>query len=197
MKITKIEKKNQKYRIYINEEYMFSLYFSELKKFNIETDNSISIECINEINNNIIKRGCNYMYNLLSRKDYTYNEYTNKLIKAGYKENQINIILSTFLDKGYIDDKGYVDRYLEQMKDKKSLMQIIYTLKNKGIEMDIIKDTISELDYDELEAAKRQLTKRLKNKDSLTYEDKVKNHNYLLRKGYKLETIRRLNQLNI
>lgn len=194
MVITQIKKINQKYRIYIDEEYMFPLYFTELKKYNIQIGNCIDLDTINNINKSIIKRGTNYIYNLLSKKDYTYKEFQNKLIQAGYKENQISTILFNFLDNGYINDKKYAKRYLDQMKKQKSIAEMVFILKNKGIDKSIIKDSIEELEIDEYKAAEKILKKRLKTNPIITYKDKIKNYNYLLNKGYKADTIRKLFQ---
>lgn len=194
MIVTKINKKQKKYQIYIDNEYSFDLYLKEIKKYKILINQPISESVLLDIEKNVIcKRGKNYVYHLISRKDYTYNELYKKLIKADYKEQYTQVILADIKSQGFIDDLNYTERYIEQMYIKKSKKEIIHNLQNKGIGLYII-NKLYDGYFNEYDAANQLIHKKIKGRqlEELSYQEKSKLYNFLYRKGYKYETINKV-----
>jgi regulatory protein len=191
LKITRLDKDNKKFRVYIDEEYAFCLFYKELKRFNIEIEGEITEDCLERIHQEvIIKRGIQYIYHLLAKKAYTYYELEQKMQKAGYINVIIETVLDKFLVKGFIDDLSYAKRYIESHHRNKSNTQMIYNLKNKGIKMNTIQIALEELGLDEVEAAKKVILRRLKGNEELTSLEQNKLFKYMLNKGYKMDTIK-------
>lgn len=190
MRITAIVKEKYKYRVYLDESYAFSLYSKELVKYNIIEDNDISEKSIQDIMEVVIKRGVTYVYHLLSKKDYTRHEIYQKLLKVGVKEDNIESILNRFIQQGFVDDERYIKRYFENNHKQKSNKQMLYTLRNKGINIELINQVLSLEEVNEYETAKRIATKRLKGIVQPSYVEKIKLYRHLVNKGFKTDTIR-------
>lgn len=194
MLITAIEREKSKYRVYIDNEYAFSLYIKELERFHIDVNQSIDEETFKKVMDIVKKRGMNYTYHLLSKKDYSERELYTRLLNAGLIEKDIQTILDQLAHKGFINDLNYAKRYFETHYLYKSYKQIVYNLKNKGIDIEIINKALSDNDnkMDEYMAARKITEKRLKGKYLISYEDRCKLYNYLANKGFRHDTIRRV-----
>jgi regulatory protein len=190
--ITKINtlKNSKKIEIYIDEEYMFFLYYSYIKKLKLEEGQEIEEYDINDIINNIIiKRGIKRVYHLLSKKDYTTYELTRKLTNSGYKETYTDDIIKYFVDNKWVDDKKYATNYIELMKTRKSKKEIKYKLFEKGVSKDIIAISLDEQFLDEENVALDLLVKKYRNIKNIDYSIRRKMYNYLLRKGFESSNI--------
>lgn len=80
-------------------------------------------------------------------------EVKQKLIKIGYSQDVIDMVISYLLDIGYIDDYDYVESYIRQNERflKYSIFEIEQKLLQKGIKKDIIEEKIyilKDTDYD-------------------------------------------------
>lgn len=193
MVITKIEKDNKKYKIYGDEQYLFCLYYTEIKRYGLMVEDEISAELIERIGNEVIlKRGLSYVYHLLSKKDYTSQEVFKKLVQAGYAECYARQTLSKVKEQGFINDTDYAKRYIDQMHTRKSKRQIVYTLQGKGVSQEIINVLYEESDVDEYDAAKKLVQKKLRNNANLTYEEKAKLYTYMANKGFSSSTIHKV-----
>ncbi|PKM50091.1 MAG: hypothetical protein CVV02_13290 [Firmicutes bacterium HGW-Firmicutes-7] len=191
MRITQIDKDNKKYKVYIDDEYAFCLFYKELTRYDLKLEGEITMDCLETIQREVIvKRGTQYIYHLLAKRAYTYYELQKKMLKAGYIDVLIELVLDKFLKNGFIDDASYASRTIENMHKDKSNAQIVYYLKNKGIESTIIQAALEELGLDELVAAKKVILKRLRGKEELTFLEKGKLFKYMLNKGYKADTIK-------
>ena len=121
-------------------------------------------------------------------KKRTENEIRTKF-KAIIDENTLDDIIEYFKDAGYIDDKMYVERSINEIKALKnlSIKEIKYKLYQKGINMSLLDDYIQE-NYEELQEYEKKSAQNIKMKKQNTMtEDEVKI--YLLKKGYKGENI--------
>lgn len=78
----------------------------------------------------------------------TEHEVRQKLIRLGYNQDVIDMVISYLLDIGYIDDCDYVESYIRQSERllNYSIFEIKQKLLQKGIKKDIIEDKISILE---------------------------------------------------
>lgn len=122
------------YDIYINEEYMFFVTYKELKYLKFKINDDISEEFLQKIYREyIISRAKNRALRLLTRKDMTRKEIIKKLKQTGYNDYITNNIIVFLEEYNFINDKEYVEKYINYNKERKSIKQISVELVKKGI----------------------------------------------------------------
>ena len=111
---------------------------------------------------------------------------------ADVDENILEEIIDDFKVNGYIDDKRYIEKVVKEYEalNKLSIIQMRYKIHEKGLEMSIIDDYISNhmeelLEY-ELKSAKALYEKK---KDKLDDNQIIQ---FLKTKGYKEQTLEQL-----
>ena len=112
-------------------------------------------------------------------------------------EEIINKILEKLKEYQFIDDKVFAKFWVEQRtKFKRKPIRIIeYELKQKGIDVNLIEEILSTFDDKDLdlENAKKLAEKKLDFYRSLDVRKrKEKVTNYLLRKGFNFETVKKV-----
>lgn len=122
-------------------------------------------------------------YIAISKK--TKYEVKQKLIKIGYSQDVIDMVISYLLDIGYIDDYDYVESYIRQNERflKYSIFEIKQKLLQKGIKKDIIEEKMSVLEdsgYD------KKILEKLMNGKCKDMEP-LKQKQYLYRRGIKFD----------
>ena len=137
----------------------------------------------------IFPRGRNFLICLLASKDYTIKEIEQKLKKASYPESVIEQIISYGVEKHYLDDWRYASDYIRFHKEGKSIRQLKYKLKEKGISESIL----CELEEaDDREALFLQVQRYWERKKGTAYEKKAKTYQYFVRKGYPSGLVREI-----
>ena len=126
----------------------------------------------------------------LTYRARTQKEMVDKL--ADYPGEVINEVLMILEKYGYIDDFAFAQDYvLCRVRNKRfGKLRLRDELREKGVEMGIIDTVLSQLDYDEIDAA----VLKLKNKTSaaaqiLTEKEKKKYSDYLARQGFGYDVI--------
>lgn len=112
-------------------------------------------------------------------------EVKQKLIRLGYNQDIIDMVISYLLNIGYVNDYDYVEAYLRQNERflKYSIFEIEQKLLQKGIKKDIIevkKYILKDIEYD-----KKLLEKILETK--CKDMDELKKKQYLYRRGLKFD----------
>lgn len=191
--ISDINKKKKK--IFINYEIAFSLYNSEIRKYEIELDKPISQEIYNEIVDELLpKRAKLRAMNLLVSRDLTEYTLREKLKEGFYPESVIDIAINYVKSYGYIDDRRYIENYILAKSNTKSKFQITSSLLLKGIHRDMIANVYEEINKDNNNETERLLIekliyKKIKDINCITMQEKTKLVAYLLRKGFQIELI--------
>ncbi|MSS63368.1 regulatory protein RecX [Velocimicrobium porci] len=185
-----VEKK--KVRVYINDEFAFPLYQSEIKKYSIEEGQFIEQERYNKIMEEIIfRRAKQKAMNLLKRMDRTEQELRTKLRQAEYPSAAVETAIEYVKSYHYIDDLRYAENYIRYKKGTKSIRMIEMELRQKGIDKESIRSALEEETISDDEALKKAIRKKAKNWDTMSYLEKRKVFAYLYRKGFKEEDIRK------
>lgn len=189
-RIEQIDKK--KYKIYIDQEYAFLLYSSDIKKNKLEVGEEISQQLYEEIiEDTVFRRAKQKALAILKFMDRTEKELELKLRQADYTDDIINRTIAYVKDYKYIDDERYTSYYIRSKKDLKSKRQIEMELYRKGIDKSMI-DRVLEEEFDGDESAiKKAIAKKTSNIEELTYEEKQKIAASLYRKGFRSEDIRK------
>lgn len=176
-------------RIYIDYEYAFPLYLSELKKFGIRPDTELPENVYSEIIGILERRVKERILYLIGDTDRTERDIREKLRKSGYVGVIADRAVETLKEYGYIDDSRYARIYAESMRDgrNKSRRAIEAALCAKGVQRDIISDVMEEIDIDEEEQINRILVKKGYDAGTLSEEDadtKRRIYGFLARRGF-------------
>lgn len=117
-----------------------------------------------------------------------------KKFENEYEEDILEEIIEDLKENSYIDDYQYIERTMQEFYNLKnlSIKEVQYKLYAKGIDKSLIEDYISN-NKDELEEYEKNSAKKIIEKKKYTMEEnniKI----YLLKKGYKQETIKEVMQ---
>ena len=199
MTVTDIkEYKNGKYEIYLNDEFAFVLYKSEIRKLNIEKGKEISDEGRSDILNGILsKRAIKRAMNLLIKTDRTEADLRRKLRENRYPETVIDTAVEYVKGFHYIDDERYAKAYISAKAGSCSLRSIRQKLVEKGIDKDIIDNELE--DYYSLEGAALEselirvsMLKICPNPASLDHNERQKLFAKLYRRGFSISDIEKV-----
>lgn len=185
---------SKKSKIYLDGEYAFMLYASEIRRYSIREQEKINPDVLQEVKEGIYKRAKLKTMDLLKRSDRTVAELRNKLKTSGFREDAIEVAISYVDNYGYIDDYRYASNYIRLKKSVKSKRALQYDLANKGVEKQII-DRCMEEEFsheDEEEAVKKMILKKTNCPKDLPPEKKQKIIASICRKGFSYEVIRRI-----
>ncbi len=198
MTVSKIESFDKKRsKVFIDGEYRFVLYNSELKEYKIQENEEISMADYTEITEVLIPKRCKLRaMNLLQKKDYTTKQLADKLREGLYTEDVIGDAIEYVTSYRYLDDERYARDYITYQMERRSKNRIIQDLTSKGIEKETIISLISEFYQDdendaELNQIQQLLSKKHYDPSNTDFKDKQKLIGYLMRKGYNLTDIKK------
>lgn len=180
-------------RIYIDEEYCFSLYQNEVLRYQLEIGMEIEQVTYHEIlEEAVYKRGRQKAMKLLERMDYTETELRRKLKQSSFTDDITDRVIDYINSYHYLNEERYVKNYLTYKKSTKSIRQIKMELKQKGVDSELIERHFEESKISDTEAIIKAIRKKTKaDIEDLTYEEKQKIASFLFRKGFREEDIRK------
>lgn len=198
MIITDISKGDgRKQRIFLDEEYCFSLYSSEIRKYKLETGQDIDEALYTELRLIAKKRLRERILYLLGDTDRTEQDIRNKMLRAGNPQELIDEVIEQLKEYHYIDDERYATLYARSLRDNrvKSRRAIETGLYSKGIARETIETVMEELEYHEESQLLRALEKKRLTPSELPElpEDKRRKlYASLQRKGFSYESLNRV-----
>jgi len=206
MQVTKLEEPNKKKKIgiYIDGEYAFMLYESEVHKLNLCEGFEISTEQYeNIVNNTIYPMAKQKAVDILKFMDRTEMELRKKLSEAGFTQEIIDRTVDYINEYGYLNDERFAKAYLKSRMNTKSKLIIKTELIQKGVSKDIIK-AIFEEEYDnneaedpETNAIRKAIAKKTRTPEDMDYNTKQKLIASLYRKGFDIGKIKQILNNNI
>jgi len=119
----------------------------------------------------------------------TESELRKKLAEQGFPPASVDNAVAFLKSYRYLDDEDYTRRYLEKNGRKKSKKQIVYELRQKGIEEDVFERVFEEMPVDEETQISALLAKKKYPGESASREEKQKISAYLARKGFSYDAI--------
>ena len=196
-KITKIEyqKKNkERFNIYLDDEYGFSVDISILIDYSLKKGMVLDDALIEDILRAEEKISVyNYGISVLSRCAKSECELRLKMQSKGFEPDLIEKAIKTLKEQKYLDDERYCEMYI---RDKTNLSnhgvrKIKEALYYKGIAKEIINEKIKMITQEsEEERAYILAEKKLSNiKENDTRKKMAKLSNYLIGKGFEYETV--------
>ncbi len=196
-KITKIEyqKRNkERFNIYIDDEYSFSVDISILIEYTLKKDMELDDALIDDILRSEERISVyNYGISVLSRYAKSEYELRLKMKDKGFEPDLIDNAIRILKDKKYLDDERYCQMFINDKLNisKHGLRKIKEALYYKGIDKEIIEEKIKNISQDgEEERAYILGEKKLMNiKETDTRKKAAKLSSYLIGRGFEYETV--------
>lgn len=193
MKITKISqqvKRVDRFSVFVDEKYAFSVGENELIKLGLHSGREISEEELQSFRGESeLGKWYDKTLNLLSfrlRSEWELQDY----LKRKKAEPEIIVqILNKLRINGYVNDEQFAKRWVENRRLMKptSRRKLTVELKQKRVPSEII-DKV--LDQDKSEVDERQILRELVEKKRHRYPDQIKLMQYLARQGYSYDDIK-------
>ncbi|MCR4658072.1 MAG: recombination regulator RecX [Lachnospiraceae bacterium] len=199
--ITKIEKyNNNKYKIFLNDEFAFLIYKSECLRFGLKEGERISDQVYDEIVSEILpKRARLYAMNLLRKQDRTERNLRRKLAEALYSEDLTEQALNYVKEFGYLDDTRYSFNYIRLCLGKHGIAEIKHKLSEKGVSPEDIEEGFRQAreegfleDDSEEELIEKLIRKKYHNISELEEADKNKLFAFMYRKGFTVQNVEKV-----
>lgn len=190
--VAPLDKKRRK--VYIDGQYAFPLYLSELRKYNIETGTTLEENVYDDICSLLMRRVRERILYLIADYDRSEQNIRQKISMAGYRGSFVDDAIDSLKEYGYIDDLRFARYYAESMRDTKgrSAFAISRSLYEKGISRDVIDTVMGELDIDEEAQILKALSSKGYNEDNIRQIDDKERHkliSFLMRKGFSYDLI--------
>lgn len=191
-KITKIEaqKRNkERVNIYIDEAYAFPLSMELVYKEGLKIGIEVNEEILSKVSReDDISKCKNTALKIIERSYKTEKEMVSKLIEKGYETEAINKAIEFLREYNFLNDEAYTKMYVKDRIRAQGKNKIKYALIRKGINEEIIREALSEVEDDEeknraIELAQKKYMQLVKREN-----DKYKLWNkltmFLVGKGY-------------
>lgn len=190
--IAPLDKKRRK--VYIDCQYAFPLYMSELRKYNIEAGAVLEENIYDDICSLLMRRVRERILYLITDYDRSEQNIRQKISMAGYRGSFVDDAIDSLKEYGYIDDLRFARYYAESMRDTKgrSAFAISRSLYEKGISRDVIDTVMGELDIDEDAQILKALSSKGYNEENIRQIDdkeRQKLISSLMRKGFSYDLI--------
>ena len=129
---------------------------------------------------------------LLSRRDHSTKELTEKLLQRGFDADSIKATLADLAHAGLHSERRFAESYARQRAMKSyGPLRIRAELADRGIERDLVNQTLNELDVDFTELACRFYQRKYR-KPVQDYQEKVRRSQAMARRGFSREHLRGL-----
>ncbi|NLK65437.1 MAG: hypothetical protein GX289_10115 [Tissierellia bacterium] len=196
-KITKIEyqKKNkERFNIYIDDEYGFSVDISIMINYSLKKGMELDDALIDDILSSEEKISVyNYGISVLSRCAKSEGELRLKMQRKGFEPKLIDNAIIKLKKQKYLDDERYCEMFINDKINisNHGIRKIKEALYYKGIDKKLIEEKIKIITAESEEGRAYQLGgKKLSSiKENDTRKKMAKLSNYLIGKGFEYETV--------
>lgn len=187
MKITAIKqqvKDHARYSIFVDDKFSFGLSELGLINSGIKIGQEISKEDLaNYKDTSELDKLYGRVLNLLARRPRSEWEIRDNLKRKNVDPEKTDSILNMLSKRGYVDDKEFATRWVENRRLLKSISRrkLVVELKQKRISEDVISEVIAQDETDELEVLRDEIAKKRR---QTRYQEDSKLIAYLARQGY-------------
>jgi regulatory protein len=198
MKITKIERQKRRqnfYSLFLDGKYAFHLHKDVLSKLRWKIGQEVDQQEIKRVTRlEQIKEARDYAFLLLSYRARSCQEITERLLRKKYEREIIQEVVEELKRLHYLDDRAFAIEWVEsRLREKRGKRLIRQELLKKGIEKEVIDDSIAEsfekiaTNEDELawQAIERRIPRYQKLEKLKAYR-RIKD--FLIRRGFSIET---------
>jgi len=146
------------------------------------------------------EKGKQIAYRFLSYRPRSKKEVERKLKEKKISGENIVSIISLLEKNNYLNDREFTLNWIRYRMENRPLgrRSLEYELREKGVDSEIIKDSLDEVytgEFDEYEVAVRLAEKKISSLNKRKIEDNVikrRLFSYLQRKGFSYDTIERV-----
>lgn len=193
MKITDIKqqvKRQDRYSIYVDDKYSFSLSEHELMLQSLRIGQEFDVKEFEKIRDTAEEDKA-YMraIDLLARRQRSIWEMEQYLKRKKYDSRVIRTILNRLSNKGLLDDKKFAESwvYTRRLLKSVSKRRLLQELQQKKISNHIISEVLEADETDEQDVLKEIIHKK---KSQSRYQDEQKLIAYLLRQGFNYSEVK-------
>lgn len=192
MIVTLIEKQGKyKYKVYVDYDYVFWLTWKELYFWKVKENAEISEEQYKKIvKESILPKAKRKAISYLEKSNRTEQEIREKLKRELYQEDVIESAIKFLHNCHYINDDWVAENFVRANQANHSRRWMEMKLAQKGIDKERLHIFFEE-EYSEEVAIQKEIKKKLKGKEQITWEEKNKIMAYLYRKGYSIHETRK------
>jgi regulatory protein len=188
-KITRQKRNEERYNIYVNEEYAFSVDENILVQYGLTKGKMLDEWTIGDIGfDDEVSRAFNRALGYLTYQMRSEDEVRKKLLDAEFGEAVINEAIHKLVRLGFLNDAAFSRAFVDTKKNtmKKGPRAIQQELKRKGIDDDTREQALAHFDEaEQLRLATELAEKKLRQETKKTpMQQKQKIQEFLLRKGY-------------
>lgn len=127
---------------------------------------------------------------LLSRRDYSFYELSEKLKQKGFRPDEVAQVLDSLVKSHLQSDYRFAEMIVKvRSENGYGPVRIQNELKKKRISDSIIHQVLFESDCDWLELLQRAYQKKYRGKKPVNYAEKVKQIRFLQYRGFTVEQI--------
>lgn len=174
----------------------FPIYEKEANIYHLKEGKEISEEQWKKIRMEVLdQRAKKRAMYLLQKMDRTEYQLRRKLEENGYPQEVIDCALDYVKSWHYIDDFRYASAYIRCHQDKKSRLQMKVSLQQKGISSEVIGEALEEAYEGEEDSLILKLLEKKHYDTDMDQKEKYKIYQYLMRKGFSGQTVRRLMEM--
>jgi regulatory protein len=177
-------KRSDRYSIYVDGTYIFSLGESELLNTGIRINKEYSVEELEQLRQAaILDKAYDRALNLISMRKRSEWEMRDYLKRKDYDEVVIQTILNKLRISDYLDDRAFAEAWVRNRRLLKatSKRRLQQELNQKRISSDIIQEVLEADATDELDVLRNLIMSKRKQSK---YQDNLKLMQYLSRQGY-------------
>ena len=181
--------------IFIDGKFAFGMDKSDCSFIGLKIGTELTQERYNYIvDNTVYAKAYQKADRFIGFKMRTEKEVRDKLKEENYSDDIVERVISSMLKYNYIDDTSYARMYAKDCKNIKKWgpQRIRVELYKKGIASHIVDNALSELDIEDTdEIIEELLEKRIKD-TPISLKEKQRYFNFLLRRGFNSEDIKRV-----
>jgi regulatory protein len=182
------QKKRQRYNIFLDEEYAFSVHEDILIKHRLLKGEVIDRDRMESIlKDEELQDAMRSAIAFVGRKPRSAEEVQQKLNNKGYAEELIQPVIKKLKEQNIINDGEFAKTWTEHriVSQKKGRQWVKMELLQKGVSKENIKIALEQVDEEaEYDSALQQAKKKWKPLTGSIRERKHKITSYLLRRGY-------------
>lgn len=196
MKITSVVKQKnnpEMLRIYIDQEYAFSMPEEEYFRLNLYEDKELTQEDVDSIREEVaMKLARQHGIRLLAARDRSEHEVRERLIQHGFDQDVVEQALLRLKSMGYINDSLFAHKYVsDRLKLKPMSKRVLaYELQKKGINDELIREVLDGYELDDSSIAYRLAKKKFGKYDAADPKIQQKIYSYLAFRGFSSDIIR-------
>lgn len=187
MKITDIKqqvKRSDRYSIYGDGKYIFSLSESELLDLGLKIGQEYQGDDLEKLKEKaILDKAYDRSLNLISRRRRSVWEMTQYLKGKDYNPTEIDTTLNKLSNNGYLDDREFAKAWVSNRRLLKSTSKrrLSQELRVKRVSDEIINEALENDEADEQDVLRKLIQKK---RTQTRYRDPQKLMQYLIRQGY-------------